>query len=66
VAAANYLLDGGDKEKLLKAVDEKAPGPLPHVLLVAPGGGAIYRKSGAIEPLELKKAIVGCLGRTYK
>jgi len=66
VAAANYLLDGGDKEKLLRAVDEKAPGPLPHVLLVAPGGEAIYRKSGAIEPLELKKAIVGCLGRTYK
>jgi peroxiredoxin len=66
VAAANYLFDGGDKEKLLKAVDENASGTLPCVVLAAPGGKVIYRKSGAIDPLELKKAIVDFLGRTYK
>ena len=66
VSATNYLFDGGEKEKLLKVVDEKAAGALPHVLLVAPGGEVLYRKSGAIEPLELKKAIVAFVGRTYK
>jgi len=65
-SATNCLFDGGDKEKLLKAVDEKAAGALPHVVLVAPGGEVLYRKAGTIDPLELKKAIVGFVGRTYK
>jgi peroxiredoxin len=65
-SAANCLFDGGDKEKLLKVVDEKSAGALPHVVLVAPGGKVIYRKSGTIDPLELKKAIVTFVGRTYK
>jgi len=47
-------------------VDEKSSGALPCVALAAPGGKVIYRKSGAIDPLELKKAIVDFLGRTYK
>jgi len=25
----------------------------------------LYRKSGAIDPLEVKRAIVGQIGRTY-
>jgi peroxiredoxin len=65
-SATNYIFDGGDKEKLLKAVDEKSSGALPHIVFVAPGGEVLYRKSGPVDPLELKKAIVGCLGRTYK
>jgi len=65
VSAINYLFDGDDKYKLMDALDEKSTGALPHTLLVAPGGKVIYRKSGPIEPLELKKAIVGYLGRTY-
>jgi peroxiredoxin len=65
-SATNCLFDGGGKEKLLKAVDEKAAGALPHVVLVAPGGEVLYRKTGTIDPLELKKAIVAFVGRTYK
>jgi len=65
-SATNYLFDGGDKEKLLKALDEKASGTLPHVVLVTPGGEVLYRKAGTIDPLELKKAIVAFVGRTYK
>jgi hypothetical protein len=37
---------------------------VPYTLVIAPGGRIIYRKTGAIEPLELKRAIVGYLGRT--
>lgn len=66
VSATNYLLDGGDQSKLLSAIDEKSSGTLPHTVLVAPGGKVLYGKSGPIDPLELRKAIVGFLGRTYK
>jgi peroxiredoxin len=65
VSATNYLFDGNDKYKLMDAVDEKSTGALPCTLLVAPGGKVLYRKSGPIDALELKRAIVGFLGRTY-
>jgi len=66
VSAGNYLFEGNDKYKLMDAVDEKASGPVPHTILVAPGGKVLYRKSGSCEPLAIKRAIVDYLGRTYK
>jgi peroxiredoxin len=66
VAAGNYLFTGDDKYKLMDAVDEKADGPVPHTILVAPGGKVLYRKSGPCDPLAIKRAIVDYLGRTYK
>ncbi len=66
VAASNYLFSGDDKYKLMEAVNEKAAGPVPHTILVAPGGKVLYRKSGPCEPLALKRAIVEYLGQTYK
>jgi peroxiredoxin len=64
-SSANYLFDSEDRDKLAEALDPKWPGPLPYTVLIAPGGKVIFRKHDAIEPLELKKAIVGYLGRTY-
>jgi len=66
VSATNYLFDGDDKYKLMEAVDRESSGALPHTLLIAPGGKVLYRKSGSLEPQEIKKAIVGHLGRTYE
>jgi peroxiredoxin len=66
VSAGNYLFEGNDKYKLMDAVDEKASGPVPHTILVAPGGKVLYRKSGSCEPLAIKRAVVDYLGRTYK
>jgi thiol-disulfide isomerase/thioredoxin len=66
VAAGNYLFEGNDKYKLMDAVDEKAAGPVPHTILVAPGGKVLYRKSGSCQPLAIKRAVVDYLGRTYK
>lgn len=66
VSATNYLFDGNDKYKLMDAVDEKSSGPLPHTVLIAPGGKVLYSKSGPCEPMKIKQAIVGYLGRTYK
>ena len=37
-------------------------GTAPLTLLVAPGGETILRKEGAIDPLDVKRAIVKALG----
>lgn len=66
VAATNYIFSEDDQDKLAEALDKDWQGGVPHTLLVAPGGKVIYRHTGEIDPLELKQAIVGYLGRTYK
>ena len=51
----------------MELVDEKSPGPVPHTILVAPGGKVLYRKNGECDPLAVKQAIIEYLGRrTYK
>lgn len=65
VATTNYIYTGPNKDKFMEALDTKWEGPVPHTLLIAPGGKVIYRHTGEIDPMELKKAIVGYLGRTY-
>jgi len=65
VAAPNYRRKTEDADKFAEALDKDWPGPVPHTILVAPGGKVLYRKTGAIDPLEVKRAIVGYLGRTY-
>jgi peroxiredoxin len=65
VAAANFILQTKDRDKFAEALDKEWPGPVPYTLLVAPGGKVLYRKVGAIDPLEVKRAIVSYLGRTY-
>jgi hypothetical protein len=34
-------------------------------VLIAPGGKVVYRSDGPIKPLEVRRAIVDQLGRTY-
>ena len=54
-----------DPYALIEALDPKWPGALPHTFLVAPGGKVIYRSEGAFDTRELRKKIVGWLGRYY-
>ncbi len=65
VSASNYLLKTDDKDKFAEALDKDWPGPLPYTLLIAPGGKVVFRKVGAVEPLAVRRAIVGVTGRTY-
>jgi peroxiredoxin len=65
VAATNYLATVKDRDKFADLLDKSWPGPLPYTLVIAPGGKVLYRKSGAIEPLEVRRAVVAYLGRTY-
>lgn len=65
VSATNYHSTIADRDRFADLLDRDWEGPLPFTLLIASGGKIIYRKPGEIDPLELKRAIVDVLGRTY-
>jgi thiol-disulfide isomerase/thioredoxin len=66
VSCKNYLFNSQDLYQLMVAVDEDLLGGVPYTVLIQPGGKVVYRSLGIVEPMELKKAIVGYLGRHYK
>ncbi len=65
VSTPNYISTIEDQDKFAEALDKEWEGALPYTILIAPGGKVVYRKSGAIDSLELRRAIVDVLGRTY-
>ncbi len=64
-ANQNYHFNSTNVYALVDAVDREWPGALPHTILVAPGGKILYRHTGLIDPLEVKRKIVEQLGRYY-
>ncbi len=54
----NYLFNGNDKNKLIETVDPSWRGVLPYTILVEPGGKIVYKKTGTIDPANLKTTIV--------
>ena len=62
----NYIFDSEDEYPLMAAVDKDLLGGIPYTIIIRPGGKILYRRLGIVEPLELKKTIVGYLGRYYK
>jgi thiol-disulfide isomerase/thioredoxin len=65
VATRNYLSAIADRDRLADLLDKEWAGPLPHTVLIAPGGKVLYRHTGGVEPLAVRRAIVDFLGRTY-
>src|SRR5216684_110062 len=61
VAATNYRSAIKDRDRFADLLDKDWPGPVPYTLLIEPGGKVLYRKSGAAEPLAVKRAIVNFL-----
>lgn len=61
----NYISTIASTDKFAEALDKEWRGPLPHTILIAPGGKIIYRHTNAIDPIEVRKAIVDFMGRTY-
>jgi thiol-disulfide isomerase/thioredoxin len=63
----NYIFSGDNKYNLIEAIDPNWQGALPYTLLVEPGGKIVFAREGAIDPFELKKAIVDnkYIGRYY-
>ena len=59
----NLFFGETDKYKLIEALDPEWNGALPHTLLIAPGGEIIYRHTGEVEFLELRRKIVPALNK---
>lgn len=64
-SAKNFHYNQANKYQFMEAIGNDWEGAIPFTLLIKPGGEVIFKKMGMIEPLELKKAIVGYLGRYY-
>jgi peroxiredoxin len=62
----NYLFTGGNTEALMKALDPAAAGPVPHTVLIAPGGKILYRQAGQVDIGELQTKVIEELGPYYK
>jgi peroxiredoxin len=54
----NLIFASADREKLINAFDPNWEGPVPYTVLIAPEGKVLYRETGSIDPLALKRAIV--------
>lgn len=49
----NYIYTDPSSDALIKALDPEWQGPLPHTVVIAPGGKIVYRKTGTLDPHEL-------------
>jgi peroxiredoxin len=61
----NYLFTGGDLDALMDTLDKKSAGPVPHTLIIKPGGEIVYRRTGDIDIDELKAKLIELLGPYY-
>ena len=64
--ANNYLFTGANIEALLKALDPEAPGPVPHTVVIAPGGKVVYRHTGEVDTEELQARVLEQMGAYYE
>ena len=64
-AFTNYIYTSQERDAFFEAVDPEWQGNLPYTILVAPGGEVIYAHDGIIDPLKVRRAIIGRLGRYY-
>ena len=59
----NYLYESDNKYEMVETVDRDWNGAIPYTMLIRPGGEIVYRCQGAIDPIEVRRAIVEHLGR---
>jgi peroxiredoxin len=64
--AVNFLYTGASTDALVQALDPAWPGPLPHTILIAPGGKIVYRHNGPVDPEELRAKVIEVLGPYYQ
>ncbi len=60
-----YIFNEASSEALMQALDTEWPGPIPHTLVVAPGGEVIFRHTGEVDGDELRAKILEHMGRFY-
>ncbi len=59
------LYSGASTDALIQAIDPAWPGPLPHTVVVAPGGKVLYRHNGPVSASELLDVVLKTLGTYY-
>jgi thiol-disulfide isomerase/thioredoxin len=59
----NLIFGDTDKYKLMEAFDPAWNGALPHTLLLGPNGEVLFRQTGEIDFLELRRKIVPALNQ---
>jgi peroxiredoxin len=64
--SVNYLYAGASTDALVQALDPAWPGPLPHTVLIAPGGQILWRHNGPLDFAALKDKIYSVLGSYYE
>ena len=63
--ATNHYLFTGTADELAAALDKEMPGPIPHTLVVAPGGEVLFRHTGVIDREKVATAILDRINRFY-
>ena len=61
----NSYLFTGSTDDLAAVLDKEMPGPIPHTILVAPGGEIVWRHNGIIDRQEAVNAILDRMNRFY-
>ncbi len=64
-STTNYLFRSPDKYELIELMNSEWAGNLPYTMIVKPGGEVMFRHAGIIDPLKVKQAVIGYLGRYY-
>jgi peroxiredoxin len=62
----NFLYSEASTDALVQALDPSWEGPLPHTLLIAPGGKVLYRHTGPVDPIELRAKVVEAMSPYYR
>lgn len=62
----HYLYSGASQDAAVAALDPEWPGPIPHTVLVAPGGKIIWRHNGVIDPAVAIARIVEAMTPYYQ
>jgi thiol-disulfide isomerase/thioredoxin len=63
--STNSYLFSGTTDELIAVLDQNMPGPIPHTIVVAPGGEIIWRRNGVIDRAAAVSAILDRLNRFY-
>ena len=61
----SYIFAGGELADLMKILDSEWPGPVPHTVLVVPGGKIVWRHNGPVDGDELRTKIFEQMGAFY-
>lgn len=62
----HYRYTGSSQDDAVAALDPQWPGPIPHTILVAPGGEIVWRHNGVIDAETALKAIVDAMSPYYQ